>query len=256
MTRPRRLASLAAAATLALGALSFVAPTPAPAGPVQAQLGRTLPELKLDGVSLGDALDFIRDVSGVNLHVDWKTLEAAGVNRDTPINVRLRAVSLRKALNTIMAEAGGGDQIGWTTDEGVVTVTSKEKINSTSITRIYDIRDLLMEVPDFTDAPNFSLDSASTRGGGGGGGGRGGGGGGGGGGQGLFGGNSNSQDREQDKGKTREERADEILTLIKDTISPDIWADNGGTATIRYFNGSIVVRAPKYVHEAIGGAWD
>jgi hypothetical protein len=65
----RRLASLAAAAALALGAVSFVAPAPAPAGPVQAQLGRTLPELKLDGVSLGDALDFIRDVSGVNLEL-------------------------------------------------------------------------------------------------------------------------------------------------------------------------------------------
>jgi len=255
MTRRQRLASLAAAAALALGAVSFVASSPAPAGPLQAQLSRTLPELKLDGVTLGDALDFIRDVSGVNLYVDWKTLEASGVSRETPINVRLRAVSLRKALNTIMAEAGGGDQIGWTSDAGVITVTSKEKINSTSITRVYDIRDLLLEVPDFTDAPNFSLDSQSTRGGGGGGG-RGGGGGGGGSGQGLFGNSSNQQNSEQDKGKTKEERAEEILTLIKETISPDIWADNGGTATIRFFNGSIIVRAPKYVHEAIGGAWD
>lgn len=249
----RRLASLAAAAALAVGAVSFTSPARAPAGPLQAQLARTLPELKLDGVSLGDALDFIKDVSGVNLYVDWKTLEAAGVSRDTPINVRLRAVTLRKALNTIMAEAGGGDQIAWTTDEGVVTITSKEKVNSTTYTRIYDIRDLLMEIPDFTDAPNFDLQSTSTRGSAGGQGGGGGGGGGGSGG--LFGSNSDSN-REQDKGKTKEERAEEILTLIKETISPDIWVDNGGTATIRYFNGSIVVRAPKYVQEAIGGAWD
>jgi hypothetical protein len=244
----RRLASLAAAAALAVGAMTFTAPTPVSAGPLQAQLGRTLPELKLDGVGLADALDFIRDVSGVNMHVEWKTLEAAGINRDTPVNVRLRGVSLRKALNTIMAEAGGGDQVGWTTDDGVVTITTKEKINAITYTRIYDIKDLLMEIPDFTDAPNFSLQSTSTTGGQGGGGG--------GGGQGLFGGGSGGSEREKEPTKTKDERADELLTMIKETISPDIWVDNGGTASIRYFNGSIVVRAPKYVHEAIGGAWD
>jgi hypothetical protein len=246
----RRIASLAAAAALAVGAVSFTAPAPVMAGPLQAQLSRTLPEVRLDGVALGDALDFIRDVSGVNMSVEWKTLEAAGVTRDTPINVRLRGVSLRKALNTIMAEAGGGDQIGWTTDEGVVTVTTKEKINATTYTRIYDIRDLLVEIPDFKDAPNFSLQSTSTRGGGASGSGAGGAGGG----QGLFG--SGNDSKPDEVTKTKDERAEELLTLIKETISPDIWSDNGGIATIRYFNGSIVVRAPKYVHEAIGGAWD
>jgi hypothetical protein len=104
-----------------------------------------------------------------------------------------------------------------------------------------------MEIPDFKDAPNFSLQSTSTRGGGGAGGGGGSGGG-------LFGNGDSS--KEEEKGKTKEERAEDLVTLIRDTISPDIWVENGGTASVRYFNGNIVVRAPKYVHEAIGGAWD
>ena len=153
-----------------------------------------------------------------------------------------------------MAEAGGGDQIGWTTDAGVVTVTSKEKINSTSITRIYDIRDLLLDVPDFTDAPSFSLESRSTRGGGGGpwgwrrrcGGG--------GGGQGLFGGSSQQQDREQDEGKTREEMPRRSSLIMR--RQPRHLGRQRRHREDPRFNGSIVVRAPECVHEAIGGAWD
>ena len=35
-------------------------------------------------------------------------------------------------------------------------------------------------------------------------------------------------------------------------IQPDIWHVNGGLAGIRYFNGSLIVTAPRSVHEALG----
>ena len=57
----------------------------------------------------------------------------------------------------------------------------------------------------------------------------------------------------RDPGKTRDERGDELVTLITETVRPEIWAVNGGTATIRYFRGSLVVTAPRSVHEALGG---
>jgi hypothetical protein len=40
------------------------------------------------------------------------------------------------------------------------------------------------------------------------------------------------------------------------TIQPDVWTLNGGTASVRYFNGSLVVSAPRSVHEALGGPID
>ena len=55
---------------------------------------------------------------------------------------------------------------------------------------------------------------------------------------------------------TRAERAEELLTLIRDTIYPDLWRENGGTASIRMFRENLVVTAPRMVHEAIGGTWD
>ena len=57
---------------------------------VQAQLDRPLPELQFDGVGFSDVIDFLRDVSGANIFVNWKSLEAAGVDRNAPVTARLR----------------------------------------------------------------------------------------------------------------------------------------------------------------------
>ena len=244
----RRFTPIAVAAALFLG----LASAPAFAeGPVTRTLARKLPELKLTGVSLADAIDFMRDVSGANIHVNWRALETVSVTRDTQVNLNMRNVSLRKALNMLLSEAGGGEaQIAWTVDEGVIEITTAEIANANMVVRIYSIEDLLLVVPDFDNAPDFNLQQSATRGGGSGSGG----GGGGGGGQGLF--NQGGGEREEEVVKTKDERAEELVTLIKDIVFPDVWVDNGGTASIRYYNGNLIVRAPRNVHEAIGGTRD
>lgn len=248
----RRLLLTVAAGVLgvALAATPSVGARP---GATSASLNRNLPEMKFDGVALVDAIDFLRDVTAANIVVNWKALEGAGVTRETLVNLKLRNVSLKKALSLMLSEASAGEGVTYTVDGGVIEITTTELANKRVYTRVYPVGDLLMEIPNFTDAPNFSLDQNQASGGGG----RGGGGGGGGG-QGLFGGNGGGANNGNDKdaGPTKEERAEELLTLVRETIYPDIWRENGGTASIRMFRDNLVVTAPRMVHEAIGGAWD
>jgi hypothetical protein len=244
-----------AGTALVLG-IATVTISPAPqtaqarVGITTASMSRSLPEMKFDGVALADCIDFLRDITSANIVVNWKALEGAGVTRETLVNLKLRNVTLRKALNLICSEASGGDGITYTIDEGVIEITTTELANQQMYTRVYPVGDLLMEIPNFDNAPNFSLDQNQ-----GGGGGRGGGGGGGN--QGLFGGNGGGNNtNEKDKGKTKDERAEELLSLIRDVIYPDIWRDNGGTASIRMFRDNLIVTAPRMVHEALAGSWD
>src|SRR5213075_3147633 len=110
---------------------------------------------------------------------NWRALEAAGINKDAPVTARLKDVRFSKALNTILSDVGGGNiKLTYTIDEGVITVSTADDLAKNVVTRVFDICDLLVEVPDFTYAPNFSLDQQSGGGGGGGGGGSRGGGGG------------------------------------------------------------------------------
>lgn len=224
--------------------LSVAAPT-AVAAPRDQALDRTLPEMKFTGVTFGDAIDFVRDVGGLNIHVNWKALEQEGVTADAPVNIRLRAVSLRKVLNLLLSEAGGSDRIAFYMEDGVVEVTTRALADKKVYTRVYPVDDLVMEMPEFIQPPSFNLQSSSNQGGSGGGGG--------GGGSGLFGGSSSNSNRDRDNVITREQRGEELVQLVTETLRPDIWAVNGGNATIRYFRGSLIVTAPRSVHEALGG---
>ena len=210
---------------------------------VQAQLDRKLPEVKFDAVSLSDVIDFLRDVSGLNVFVNWKSLEAAGVERNTPVTAQLHDVKFSKALNIILAQSVGGGQtkLGYTLDEGVITISTADELAKNVVVRVYDIRDLILSVPDFNDAPQFSLDAAQNSSGGGGGGGVGQGGGGtaqvtnt------LFSGNGTTTTTTA--GPTREELVDSITKLIEETVGSDTWKDNGGSVgALRELQGQLIV---------------
>src|SRR4051812_37656615 len=101
----RRFAGLAAAVVLGMSTHTFAANQSAVA---TRALNTLLPEIKFQGQSLKDCFDFLRDVSGANIHVNWRALEAAGVTGDTQVNMRLKEVPLRKVLNVILSESGAG----------------------------------------------------------------------------------------------------------------------------------------------------
>jgi hypothetical protein len=49
-----------------------------------------------------------------------------------------------------------------------------------------------------------------------------------------------------------EEKAEELIELIKSLVEPDVWLDDS-VASIRYYDGSIIVRAPDYVQRQVAG---
>ena len=256
----RRLLLIVTAGLLGTALLSpgrnAASAAPGKSGVSRATLARTMPELKFDGVAFSDAVDFLRDVTAANLVVNWRALEGAGVTKDTVVNLKVRGVTLRKALSLLLAEAGGADgAITYTVEDGVIEITTTELADRKMTTRVYPVGDLLIDIPNFV-GPSFDLNQNSSGGGGGKGGG-------GSSGQSLFGGGGgggggNGANRGEADGnvKTKDERGQELIDLIRDTIYPDIWRENGGPASIRMFRDNLVVTAPAKVHEAIGGTWD
>ena len=253
----RRILTVVLAGSLAIPLMAPQASSAASSVATRARrsvLDQVIPDVKFTNVALKDAIEFLRDVTGVNFHVNWKAIEAAGVSQDTNVNMRLRDVPFRKALGLLLNEAGAGTALTYFFDQNVLEVTTRELADKEMFTRVYSVEDLVLDVPDFTEAPDLSLVASSTGGSKGGGGGSSGGGGGSGGG-GIFG-NSNSNTSNQDKHKSKIERGEDLVTLVRETVFPDVWRENGGNASVRYFNGQLIVTASRSVHEAIGGAAD
>lgn len=204
-------------------------------------LTRRLPELRFTEIPLGDAIDHVREATGANIHVNWRALELLNVTREMPTSLSLRDVTARRALKALLDETGVGDFLTYYVDEGVIEVTTVEVADRKLITRVYPVEDLVVEVPNFA-GPTFNLQQSNTTSGGGGGGGSGGGS--------LLQGGENTQGQEE---TTKGQRADGLVKLITETVRPEVWRENGGTASVRYFNGHLIVTAPRSVHEALGG---
>ena len=57
-----------------------------------------------------------------------------------------------------------------------------------------------------------------------------------------------------EKDSEEDEKVQQIVDIILETIEPDAWQQNGGdAASIRYYEGVLLIRAPDYIQRQIGG---
>jgi type II secretory pathway component GspD/PulD (secretin)/tetratricopeptide (TPR) repeat protein len=221
---------------------------------INRQVARKLKEIvpiNFDGNKLEDVIDYLRNTTNVNLIANWAALEEVGVDRAMPISMQLTNIPAGQALRLVLQQAvppgESTDSANYSIIEGVVTISTQSDLNRTTDTRSYDIRDLLVQVPNFSDAPEFDVNSAlsNTSTGGsnsnsGGGGGESGG---------LFG----SKDDGAEESKTRQELVDEITTLIRDTVGrSEDWDAAGGTvSSMKELNGVLIMRTTPENHRQI-----
>ncbi len=195
-------------------------------------------QITFDDNPLVDVLAFVESIAGVNMDIDWVSLEDIGIDRESPVSLRLNNVSIETALNRVLEKVSDPDlPAGWTIEDGILTIASDEVLRRNTSLELYDIRDLLIEIPDYSDAPEFDLQSVlqSSQGGGGG------------------GGQSPFQGQTQDRDiRPRDERVQEIVDIVQATIDPDGWTDLGGdTSSIQELNGNLVITTTPNVHREI-----
>jgi uncharacterized membrane protein YgcG len=223
--------------------------------------------VNFDETPLRDAVKYIESVIGVPIvgrYNDDRTGE--GMDPEVVITLDVEGLPALNVLERILDLAVEFEENAWQLRDGYIEVGTKNRLASKSAQSItyYPIQDLLFEPPRFENAPQLDLDSAlnqSNQGGGGSGGGGssggfgGGGGGGSGGGSGGGGGGSIIGGPDADPERASDaEKAEQIVTLITETVEPEGWAQLGGEwATIRYFQGTLIIRAPDFVHRQIGG---
>ncbi len=111
---------------------------------VEAGLRTRIHEVEFRSVSFGDALDFLRDVSKVNLRVRWLALQDAGIDENTEVRaVKLTDVPVRKALEVVLDDISSEGLIGYIIDDGTVLVSTRDELSRRTEVCIYDVSDLV-----------------------------------------------------------------------------------------------------------------
>lgn len=184
---------------------------------LQKKLDRVIPELNFNAVGLSDVIDSLRDLSGANIFVNWKSLESVAIDRKTPVTVRFRSIRFGKLLHIVLdAVSGGKQKLAYTTDEGVITISTLDDLAKNVDVRVYDIRDLLVIVPDYAP-PQLTggLPGPTTM---------------------------PATAPAEPAAPTQEDRVKSIYKMIEDIVAPETWKDRGGSAgALRELQGQLIV---------------
>ena len=259
-------ARLAATVVAAAGLAIFVAPASAQVAPdvIRNEISTGNPQrdtllkmlkpisISFDEQPLEAIVDFITQYTGAEIRTLWADDAGGriGLDREARISITVREVTTLELLEQVLQEATGDfgdiDDNTWQmTRTGTLMIGPKERLNGYRRIELYDINDLLLIIPDYDNAPEFDLSQVTQNSGGGGGGG------GGGSSSSPFQGSNDNDDEER---ATKEERADDLIDLIQNTVELDNWdtiAPNG--ATIRYYQGNLIINGPDYMHRAVSG---
>ena len=238
--------------------------------------------VSFDKTTARDAFDFVATQLGARLVVryqgDGGKSGDTGIDPELEISLVLEGQPALTVIEQMLELCGTDTDCEWQLRNGYIELGTVDRLSVPAARelRTYSVRDLLFEPPTFDNAPDFNLSSALSQGsqgsggqgggggsgGGGGGGGFGGGGGGGMGGGGSGGGSGGGGGIIGDSGEdperpTEAEQAEQLIEIIKQQCGGDeIWVDDespDAVASIRYYQGSIIVRAPDYVHRMIDG---
>ena len=192
--------------------------------------------------TLADVLSFLETVTQLDMDVDWPALNDIGIQRETLVTLKLTNVPVRVALERVL-EKVSRDQFsraGWAVDNGVLVISSDEQLRRQTTLVIYGIQDLLLEIPNFYQAPQIDLQGVLQQSQGGGGG------------QSPFTQIDQNQDQEEQREQEREERIRQIIDIIQNNVDFEGWRDNGGdTGTVQELNGSLIIRNTPRNHAQI-----
>lgn len=188
--------------------------------------------VEVENRPLRQAVQWWSDTTGVPIVVDWDAVERQNVNLEQTVTLKLPEAPVLQVLRMILREGSPDTPMIAQVTPAYVEVMTKAQANRKRVTKLYDVRDLVFFTPTFDAGRPRGLRSMTRPGGG-----------------------SLYNDRGANRSSpelSRDDRGQNLAQLIRDMVEPEVWAENGGESTIRFFNGHLLIHSPLYVHEQIG----
>lgn len=197
-------------------------------------LKKVIDDATFDAMSFEDFAEWIGRTTGANVVVRWTMLEPLEILPTTPITFSAKKIKLRELLARVfdhLAESRPGLELAAKADGNVLTISSRKDLNSTRLTRSYDVQDLLVSAPNFT---GLGIDELGLGG----------------------------ADSFRVSGASADEAATQrpdpavrkLIEVIQKHIEPRSWKIAGGKGAIRFHRGRLVIYNSLEVHQRIAGA--
>jgi general secretion pathway protein D len=114
-------------------------------------------DVRFNNQPLSEVMDILSAAVGVNFHLNEEGLAAEGASSDIPVTIQLREpVSLRSALNLILEPL----HLSYVIRNEVLEITSETVRRSDTVTKVYNVGDLVIPIPNFVPSYNMGLPGA------------------------------------------------------------------------------------------------
>jgi len=113
--------------------------------------------LQFQNAPLSQVVDYLARMAGVNIHLDPRGLLEMGVTSEDPVTINLsQEISLRSALRLILEPLG----LGYVIEDDVLKITSEQRRQGQVYTKVYNVADLVVPIPNFLPNTNAGLAGA------------------------------------------------------------------------------------------------
>lgn len=183
--------------------------------PVRQKLAQTTARVNVKEMRFDKVVTYLSEITGANFYVDWRALEAAGIDSHATVTLDLQGVPVSVVLKTALKELGGGNvMLACRIDDGVVKISTADDLAKDTTTRIYDVRDLIEEEVQRSRASHNGKEGETTE----------------------------------------QEATDGLARLLEEAVDPVGWRDAGGSVGgLRAFAGRLIVTQTPENHEQILG---
>ena len=114
---------------------------------IESKLNTMVIDLNFDDAPLADVVRYFREYTGLNWVIEPDVDKAAGTT-----TLRLKGVKVITALRLFLKDLN----LAAVVKDGMVVIVTKESLNELVVTRVYDIRDLLVKINHFA-GPRLEL---------------------------------------------------------------------------------------------------
>jgi beta-lactamase regulating signal transducer with metallopeptidase domain len=125
----------------------------------RALLAQRLPELHFNANGFSDVIEFLRDVTGANIFVNWNDVQNAGISKDAPVTIRVRDVTLAKAIDLVLQSVGANTELTYSVEGGVIEIATAAHAEKKVIVQTYDVSRLAKTDAEVENVKKLIIDT-------------------------------------------------------------------------------------------------
>ncbi|MDG2094151.1 MAG: hypothetical protein P8J89_02645, partial [Phycisphaerales bacterium] len=117
-------------------------------------------EINFVDMPFNDVLEyFTQAIAGLQIYPDWKEMDQElAITRETPVTIQLTSLPLDIGLGRVLEQVGDSDDHpAWEIQDGMLLISTEEKLNERKHVVVYDVRDLVLPIPDYDSPPDLNL---------------------------------------------------------------------------------------------------